>query len=141
MIASLFNNQNSKYIGILFTYLIFFFSPIAAILIATGVLVFTDLFTGVFAARKRGEKIDSKNMSRSISKIIFYFTAIILSRMVEIVFFPSIPVASITSGYIALIEFKSNMENISSITGLDIWKVLIDKIQNFRNDDNRGSKK
>ena len=113
-------------------YLIFFFSPIIAILIATGVLVFTDLFTGIFAANKRGEVIDSKKMARSISKIIFYFTAIILSRMMEIVFFPQIPIANITSGYIAFVEFKSNIENISSITGLDIWKALIDKIQNFR---------
>jgi hypothetical protein len=50
----------------------------------------------------------------------------------EIVFFPQIPIANITSGYIAFVEFKSNIENISSITGLDIWKALIDKIQNFR---------
>jgi len=132
-IYAFFNDSlKTKYFAILIAYLIFFFSPIVAILIATGVLVFTDLFTGVFAANKRGEKIDSKKMARSISKIIFYFTAIILSRMMETVFFPSIPIASITSGYIALIEFKSNIENISSITGLDIWKALIDKIQNFR---------
>jgi phage-related holin len=132
-IHAFFNDSlKTKYFAILIAYLIFFFSPIVAILIATGVLVFTDLFTGVFAAARRGEKVDSKKMARSVSKIIFYFTAIILSRMMETVFFPSIPIASITSGYIALIEFKSNIENISSITGLDIWKALIDKIQNFR---------
>lgn len=124
--------QTARYFSVLCAYLIFFFSPIAVILVATGVLVFTDLFTGINAAKKRMELIDSKKMARSISKIIFYFTAIILSRMMEIVFFPQIPIASITSGYIALIEFKSNMENISAITGLDIWKALIDRIQNFR---------
>ena len=133
-VLSIFFNdsEKTKYLTLLLTYVIFFFSPIIAILIATGVLVFTDLFTGVSAAKKRGEKIDSKKMARSISKIIFYFTAIILSRMMEIVFFPQIPIANITSGYIALIEFKSNIENISSITGLDIWKALIDRIHNFK---------
>ena len=132
-IHALFNDSlKAKYFAMFIAYLILFFSPIIAILIATGVLVFTDLFTGIFAANKRGEVIDSKKMARSISKIIFYFTAIILSRMMEIVFFPQIPIANITSGYIAFVEFKSNIENISSITGLDIWKALIDKIQNFR---------
>jgi phage-related holin len=115
---------------LLVPYLAFFFSPIALILFTTGFLVATDLFTGIFAAKKRGENIDSKKMARSISKIIFYFVAIILSRLMEIAFFPQIPIANITAGYIALVEFKSNIENISTITGLDIWKALINKIHN-----------
>lgn len=108
--------------------MVFFFSPILAILFTTGALVLTDLFTGVFAAKKRGETIDSKKMSMSISKIIFYFVAIILSRLMEIVFFPFIPIANITAGYIGLVEFKSNFENIATITGVDIWKALRNKI-------------
>lgn len=117
-----------KYLALLIPYLTFFFSPILLILFTTGALVMTDLFTGVYAAKKRGEVIHSKKMARSVSKIIFYFIAIILSRLMEIAFFPSIPIANITAGYIALIEFKSNIENISTITGLDIWKAIINKI-------------
>lgn len=117
-----------KYLLLAIPYLTFFFSPIAIILFTTGALVFADLFTGVFAARKRGEEIHSKKMARSISKIIFYFLAIILSRLMELAFFPQIPIANITAGYIALIEFKSNIENIGVITGIDLWKALINKI-------------
>jgi phage-related holin len=116
-----------KYIALLIPYLTFFFAPIALILFTTGSLVCADLMTGVFAARKRGEQIQSRKMARSVSKIIFYFIAIILSRLMEVVFFPQIPIANITAGYIALIEFKSNIENIGTITGIDIWKAIINK--------------
>lgn len=109
-------------------FLAFFFAPINHLLIATGILVFCDMITGAKAAQKKGETIHSKKLGRTISKTIFYFMAIILSRVMELVYFPSIPLATITSGYIALVEFKSNIENISVITGTDIWKVLIDKI-------------
>jgi len=112
----------------LIPYLVFFFSPILPVLIATGILVFMDLVTGTAAAKARGEQIRSKKMIRTISKMIFYFIAIILSKIMECVFFPVIPLATITAGYIALMEFKSNIENISSITGINIWKVLINKI-------------
>lgn len=119
-----------KTIFLLIPYLAFFFSPIYLILFTTGFLVATDLLTGIFAAKKRGEAVDSKKMARSISKIIFYFIAIILSRIMEITFINGLPLANITAGYIALVEFKSNFENIGTITGLDIWKTLISKINN-----------
>jgi phage-related holin len=121
------------YIPTLIAYLTFFFSPIALILFTTGVLVFTDLITGVYAAKSKGEIIHSKKMARSIGKIIFYFIAIILSRLMEVTFFPVIPIANITAGYIALIEFKSNIENVGTITGIDLWKAIIDKINVIKN--------
>ena len=121
-----------KYLILLIPYLTFFFTPILLILFTTGFLVATDLVTGVFAARKRGEAIDSKKMARSISKIIFYFIGIILSRLMEIAFFPQIPVANITAGYICLVEFQSNLENIRTITGLNLGQAIIDKINTIK---------
>ncbi len=41
------------------------------------------------------------------------------------------PVVKLTAGYIAIVEFKSNMENIASITGVDICKHLISKIEGW----------
>lgn len=117
-----------KYILSFLPYLAFFFAPIQHLLIATGILVFADMITGAKAAKKRGEVIHSKKMTRTISKTIFYFIAIILSRIMELVYFPDMPLATITAGYIAIMEFKSNMENISEITGIDIWKAIVDKI-------------
>lgn len=109
-------------------YLVFFFAPITWSIIAIGVLVFTDVFTGIRAAQKRGEVIYSRTMSRTVGKMLYYSIAIVLSRVMELAFIDWLPIAQLTSGYIAVVEFKSNLENISQITGIDIWNHLRDKI-------------
>lgn len=112
-------------------YLVFFFAPITAAIVGLGVLIFADVLTGCRAAKLRGEEIRSNRMARTVSKIIFYSIAIILSRVMEVSFMEWIPVAKLTAGYIAVVEFKSNMENIASITGVDIWKHLMTKIEGW----------
>tara|TARA_R100001463_G_scaffold130452_1_gene189869 strand:+ start:164 stop:559 length:396 start_codon:yes stop_codon:yes gene_type:complete len=112
-------------------YIVFFFSPITAAIIGLLVLIFFDVITGCRAAQLRGEEIRSNRLSRTVSKIIFYSIAIILSRVMEVSFMDWIPVAKLTAGYIAVVEFKSNMENIASITGVDIWKHLMSKIESW----------
>ena len=112
-------------------YIVFFFAPITAALAGLGVLIFADVITGCKAAKVRGEEIQSNRMARTVSKIIFYSIAIILSRVMEVVFIDFIPVAQIQAGYIAIVEFKSNIENIGSITGVDIWKHLMKKIEGW----------
>jgi phage-related holin len=112
-------------------YIVFFFAPITASLIGLGVLIFADVITGCKAAKVRGEEIRSNRMARTVSKIIFYSIAIILSRVMEVVFIDFIPLAQMTAGYIAIVEFKSNMENIASITGVDVWKHLMKKIEGW----------
>lgn len=105
-------------------YVFFFFAPITWSIVGIGVLVFADLFTGIRAAKKRGERIHSKGMSRTVAKMLYYTIAIVLSRVMELVFIPWLPIAQLTSGYIAIVEFKSNMENISQVTGVDVWNHL-----------------
>ncbi len=112
-------------------YIVFFFAPITAGLIGLGVLIFADVITGCKAAKVRGEEIRSNRMARTVSKIIFYSIAIILSRLMEVAFIDFIPLAQMTAGYIAIVEFKSNMENIASITGVDVWKHLMKKIEGW----------
>jgi len=112
-------------------YIVFFFSPIAASIIGLGVLILADVVTGCKAAKLRGEEIRSNRMARTISKIIFYSIAIILSRVMEVAFMDWMPVAQVTAGYIAIVEFKSNMENIGSITGVDVWKHIMTKIEGW----------
>ena len=112
-------------------YIVFFFAPITAALAGLGVLIFADVITGCKAAKVRGEEIRSNRMARTVSKIIFYSIAIILSRVMEVAFIDFIPLAQITAGYIAVVEFKSNLENIASITGVDVWKHLMKKIEGW----------
>jgi phage-related holin len=110
-------------------YIFFFFTPITWSIVGIGVLVFTDVITGISAAKKRGERIHSKGMSRTVGKMIYYTIAIVLSRVMELAFITWIPIAQLTSGYIAVVEFKSNMENIAQITGVDVWNHLKDKFE------------
>jgi phage-related holin len=112
-------------------YLVFFFAPITAAMFGLAVLIFADVITGCRAAKLRGEEIRSNRLARTVSKIIFYSIAIILSRVMEVSFMDWMPVAKLTAGYIAIVEFKSNMENIASITGVDIWKHLMNKIEGW----------
>jgi hypothetical protein len=112
-------------------YVVFFFAPIYAALIGIGVLIFADVLTGVRAAKKRGERIHSRRLSTTINKMIFYCLAIILSRVMEVSFISWLPIAQLTAGYIAVVEFKSNMENIAEITGIDIWNFLKDKLTDW----------
>ena len=112
-------------------YIVLFFAPITAAIIGLAVLIFFDVITGCRAAQLRGEEIRSNRLARTVSKIIFYSIAIILSRVMEVSFMDWMPVAKLTAGYIAIVEFKSNMENIASITGVDVWKHLITKIEGW----------
>ncbi len=112
-------------------YIVLFFAPITAAIIGLAVLIFFDVITGCRAAQLRGEEIRSNRLARTVSKIIFYSIAIILSRVMEVSFMDWMPIAKLTAGYIAIVEFKSNMENIASITGVDIWKHLMKKIEGW----------
>ena len=112
-------------------YILFFLSPIKWLMIGVGVLTFIDLVTGIYAANKR-EKITSQKLARTVAKVMWFQVAILLSRMFEIIFVPGIPVAKITAGYIGLTEFKSNMENISEATGIDIWNYIIDEFNKMK---------
>jgi phage-related holin len=110
-------------------YLIFFFTPIVPLVLAVGVLSLTDTITGIAKAKKIGERIHSSKMTRTITKMVFYAIAIILGRLMEVHFIPWMPIAQITAGYIALVEFKSNMENIGLLTGTDLWKGLKERFE------------
>jgi len=112
-------------------YIVFFFAPITIAIIGLTVLIFADVITGCKAAQVRGEEIRSNRMARTVSKIIFYSVAIMLSRLMEVAFIDFMPVAKLTAGYIAIVEFKSNLENIAVITGVDIWKHLMTKIEGW----------
>jgi len=110
-----------KLFGISITILSALVVAIGPYLLAVSLLVFVDLLTGTKAARKKGHKIHSKGLRRSISKIIDYFLAILLSEIMSRVFFQGLPITYLTATFIGLIEFKSNLENIGVTSGADIW--------------------
>lgn len=101
-----------------------FLVPTAPFLGIVLFLVFADFITGIRAAVKRGERLSSKGFRRTVEKILLYFIAILASEGMRQVFMPSVPVAYMTALAIAVTEFKSNIENVEQVTGVQIWATI-----------------
>lgn len=115
------------YKGLLVTASIF--APIKGLLIACGVLILADMLTGMLAANKRNERINSADMRRSISKMFVYHIVIISAFFLEKDMLGNlVPVAKIVSGVIGMVEFKSILENASVIIGQDVVDLILDKL-------------
>lgn len=105
------------------------FAPIKAMLIVTGVLIFADLVTGVWAAWKRKEPITSAGFRRTATKIFVYETALCLGWLAEHYMLDgAVPVTKIVSGMIGLIEIKSVYENLNVVSDEKLLKSVIDKL-------------
>lgn len=111
------------------------FAPIKPIIITMIVLVFVDLITGVLAARKRGEKINSAGIRRTVVKLTLYLTAICIGYLVEKYMLSDyLAVSKIAAGLIGLVETKSLFENIDILNGEPIFKSLIKKLGSVNDD-------
>jgi phage-related holin len=105
------------------------FAPIKALIIITIVIIFADLITGILAARKKGEKISSAGLRRTVTKLCIYLTAICLGFLVEHFMIGDIlPISKIIAGLISCVEFKSILENLDALNDSSIFKKLIDKL-------------
>lgn len=110
-------------------------APIKPILITVGILIISDLFTGVWAAKKRGEKITSAALGRSVSKMVVYQTAIITGFLMQkYLLNDAAPVVNIVGGVIGMVEFKSFIENANVIVDGNIMKEILKKLGS-KNDD------
>lgn len=104
-------------------------APIKPLAITCGFLVVADMVTGMWAAKKRKEKINSADMRRSVSKMCIYQITIVSAFALEKwIMQDALPVSRIVSGVIGMVEFKSILENASTITGQDILKMVLDKL-------------
>ena len=116
------------YLSAVFGWITSFILPVAPFLSFTSALVLCDLYTGTRAARKRAEKIHSKGLKRTVEKLIVYFIAILLSEGMIRTFELPFNITYVVAFAIALTEFKSNIENIEEISGVNIWTVIRDRI-------------
>jgi len=105
------------------------FSPIKAMLVTCGVLIIADTITGIIAAKKRNEKIQSAEMRRCVTKFLVYEIAIICGFLLQAYMLDDlVPVSKIVAGVIGMVEFKSILENASVIAGQDLLKMVMDKL-------------
>jgi phage-related holin len=104
-----------------------FLAPIATVIFSVMFLIFVDLITGILASLKEKQRITSSAMSRTIAKTFVYCTTIIVTYVVHkylLVGF-DFPAESIVSGFIALTEVKSILENMDRISNHTFLKDLI----------------
>jgi hypothetical protein len=110
-------------------------APIKPVMITVGILIISDLVTGIWAARKRGESITSAALGRTVSKMVVYQTAVVTGFLLQrYLLADAMPVVNIVGGIIGMVEFKSFIENANYIVGGDIMKEVLRKLGS-KNDD------
>lgn len=105
------------------------FAPIKELILVTIVLIIVDLVTGILAAKKRGEKISSAAIRRTLGKFSIYITSICVGFLMERYMLEGfIPVSKIAAGLISVVEGKSIFENLDTINGSPVFKALVQKL-------------
>jgi hypothetical protein len=114
------------------------FLPIKELMITIGFLVGADMVVGIWKAIKLGIKIRSRRMSDSVTKMLLYQLAIVSGFLIETYIIEGlIPITKLIATVIAVIEFKSIIESIESVTGKDLWgkiKTLVGRKSEDLND-------
>ena len=97
--------------------------PIAEMLLFTGFMIFFDAATGIWASKRRGEVLSSTKMKRSVSKVIIYPLAFIISSWAERIL-PNIPFIKGAATILIAVEGKSVLENFNDILGFNVSEMV-----------------
>ena len=128
-----------------------FFLPISGILLMIGVLIVIDTITGIWKAKKLGEKITSRKLSSIISKLALYEVTVIMFFLIDkfilndiILTFFSVEfmLTKVVALVLASVEVISINENIKVIStkNLDLWqsaKALFARAKEVKEDLNK----
>jgi uncharacterized membrane protein len=101
-----------------------FFIPIKGFLLFTVAVVFADTITGIKAARKEGQKINSKGLYRTTEKIVVYFVAILIFEGAKNTFNIPFPITYMVAMMISATELFSVAENIKRITNVELATLI-----------------
>jgi len=107
-----------------------FIAPVNGLMLSIGFLLFIDLILGIMTARKNGIPIQSKELKKTVIKMLLYQVTVISAFILDTYFIQmgSI-VVRITALSVGITEAKSIFEHVGTLTGLDIWSVLKDKLK------------
>lgn len=119
MLTKLLNTNLEKFFITVVAFFTAICVPIVDILLFTGLVIFVDTFTGVWAAIARGEKITSTEAKRIVPKLILYPLAIIVASGAEYLV-SEIPFIKGAALLLIMVEGKSVLENMSDILGYDV---------------------
>lgn len=123
------------YFNYILTGLVLFFAPIQGLLIAVGISIFLDTFTGVFKSIKINGwiSIRSRKLSNVISKMLLYQLTIIMLYIIDKFLLNEFVTQHFTIQFmftklvailLIFIELVSIKENIEAALKIDVWKML-----------------
>jgi len=101
-----------------------FFVPIKGFLLFVIAVTFADMVTGIKAARKEGQKINSRGLYRTSEKIAVYFVGIMIFEGAKNTFSLPVPITYMVAFLIATVELYSISENIKRITGVNLGVLI-----------------
>jgi hypothetical protein len=120
-----------------------FFLPISGILLMIGVLIVIDTITGIWKAKKIGEKITiiSKLALYEVTVIMFFLIDRFILNDIMLTFF-SVPfmLTKVVALVLASIEVMSINESIKQVKGVDLWqsgKALFARAKEIKEDLNK----
>ena len=114
-----------------------------------GVLISIDTITGIWKAKKLGEKISSRKLSSIISKLALYEITVIMFFLIDkfilneiILTFFSVEfmLTKVVALVLASIEVMSINENYKVVKGIDLWqsmKLLFARAKEVKEDLNK----
>ena len=103
-----------------------YFTPIAEMVIVMLIFLLLDTISGIWASLKKGEKLESHKLRKTVYKIIWYTVAVMLSWMMEKTFsLKWSNLASLVCGFICFVELKSIFENVTSITNEPVFMKIL----------------
>ena len=106
--------------------IIAYFTPIAEMILVMLIFLILDTISGIWASLKKGEKLESHKLRKTIYKIVWYTIAVMLSWMMEKTFTLTwTNLASLVCGFICFVELKSIFENITRITNEPVFMKIL----------------
>ena len=122
--------QFCLYLLKIFAFLLIYITPIHQILITVYLLLSFDLVSGITKAIKLKQKITAAKLKLSVIKFVYYSLAIIAAFQIDTAMIhpDSLLLTRIIAGYITWVEFQSLIENVSLITGRNIWMEVKDRV-------------
>lgn len=121
----------------IFGIIIAFLMPIIPLMLIVAAAIALDTIFGVVRAKKKGDKITSRKMSKLVSKLVLYQSAVVLVFCIEkyilsdiLILLTAIPLIATKLVAITLlfIETTSINENYKAITGVSIWHKFKDMV-------------
>jgi len=104
-------------------------APITAVMFTIAFLIIVDFITGAYASYKKKIPISSERIGNTISKFFIYNLVVLSAFLLEKYIVKEIPFQRIITGFIAIAETKSILENFNKIYGINPFKVLVNFIK------------